>query len=42
MYFSVTACQGEGRIVVQADAIQAVKTESKKKVSLVGAVQKFR
>lgn len=39
MCFSVTACQGEGRIVIQADAIQAVKTESKKKVSLVGAAK---
>lgn len=40
MYFSVTACQGEGTVVVQADAIEAVEKEGQEKVSLVGAVQK--
>ena len=42
MYFSVAACQGEGTVVVQADAMEAVRKEGKKKVSLGGAVQKSR
>lgn len=42
MYFSVTACRVEGTVVTEADAIEAVKKEGKKKVSLVGAVQKSR
>lgn len=29
MYFSVAACQGEGTVVVQADAIEAVEKEGK-------------
>lgn len=41
MYFSVTACQGERTVLVQADAIDAVKKKlGKKKVSLTGAVQR--